>query len=251
MKVSALFTHLVWLVSWIDSSCDGFVSSRSTVRTLGFVHPVAKKKYQNFAIEAEAGDDDNVIVGSVLEQERMITNGFDQEFEYSRCLNPKEERDLVMKEEDQYSIIEKRSMGAKLMKKPLRFLNKLITLKGSSSSPGTLILVRGGESVWNANGTFTGWADPDFSVKGKQECEHAGRLLLEQGFEPDIVYTSRLKRAIHSTWVILLEINALYLPVFKSWRLNERNYGSLTGLSKHETAKKSRRGCSTELEKLS
>ena len=66
----------------------------------------------------------------------------------------------------------------------------------------------------------------------------AKRLLLEQGYEPDIVYTSRLKRSIHSAWIILNVIDAMFIPIFKSWRLNERNYGSLTGLSKQETAKK-------------
>lgn len=102
--------------------------------------------------------------------------------------------------------------------------------------PGTLILVRHGESVWNANKTFTGWADPDLSEKGKREIEYAARLLLEGGYEIDVVFTSRLKRAIRSTWVLLQELNEVYLPVFKSWRLNERMYGALTGKCKSETA---------------
>jgi 2,3-bisphosphoglycerate-dependent phosphoglycerate mutase len=102
--------------------------------------------------------------------------------------------------------------------------------------PGTLILVRHGESVWNANKTFTGWADPDLSDRGEREVEHAARLLLEGGYEIDVVFTSRLKRAIRSVWIILQEMNQVYLPVFKSWRLNERMYGALTGLCKSETA---------------
>ena len=102
--------------------------------------------------------------------------------------------------------------------------------------PGTLILVRHGESLWNANKTFTGWADPDLSERGYREVEHAARLILEGGYEIDVVFTSRLKRAIRSAWIILQEMNQVYLPVFKSWRLNERMYGALTGLCKSETA---------------
>lgn len=104
--------------------------------------------------------------------------------------------------------------------------------------PGTLILVRHGESLWNANKTFTGWANPDLSSQGYREVEHAARLLLEGGYDIDIVFTSRLTRAIRSAWIILREFDQVYLPVFKSWRLNERNYGALTGLSKTETAER-------------
>jgi len=102
--------------------------------------------------------------------------------------------------------------------------------------PGTLILVRHGESEWNANKTFTGWADPDLSPQGYREVEHAARLLLEGGYKVDVVFTSRLKRAIRSAFLLLQEYGEVYLPVFKSWRLNERMYGALTGLSKTETA---------------
>ena len=107
---------------------------------------------------------------------------------------------------------------------------------GGTIQPGNLILVRHGESEWNANKTFTGWADPDLSEQGVRETEHAARLLLAGGFDIDVVFTSRLKRAIRSTWIILGEMNQLYIPVFKSWRLNERMYGALTGLCKKETA---------------
>ena len=103
---------------------------------------------------------------------------------------------------------------------------------------GTLILVRHGESLWNANKTFTGWADPDLSERGYREVEHAARLILEGGYEIDVVFTSRLKRAIRSVWIILQEMNQVYLPVFKSWRLNERMYGALTGLCKSDTAQR-------------
>ena len=78
----------------------------------------------------------------------------------------------------------------------------------------------------------------DLSDRGVREVEHAARLLLEGGYEIGVVFTSRLKRAIRSVWIILQEMNRVYLPVFKSWRLNERNYGALTGLSKKETAEK-------------
>jgi len=103
--------------------------------------------------------------------------------------------------------------------------------------PGTLILVRGGESEYAKNNTFTGWADPGLTQGGRQQMEHAGRLLLEAGYTPDIIYTSRLKRAIQSVWMIVQEISAPYLPVYKSWRLNGRHYGKLTGLCKKETSR--------------
>jgi len=103
--------------------------------------------------------------------------------------------------------------------------------------PGSLILLRCGESEWTKTGRFTGWADPDLIREGVLEVEHAGRLLLSEGYEPDIIYTSRLKRAVKSTWTIVNALNAPFLPVFKSWRLNERNYGALTGLKKMDAAK--------------
>lgn len=119
-------------------------------------------------------------------------------------------------------------IGVKVTKK---LMNKV-------PEPGTLILVRHGESEWNANKTFTGWADPSLSEQGIRETEHAARLLLAGGYDIDVVFTSRLKRAIRSTWIVLGEMNQLYLPVFKSWRLNERMYGALTGLCKKQTAEK-------------
>jgi 2,3-bisphosphoglycerate-dependent phosphoglycerate mutase len=126
----------------------------------------------------------------------------------------------------------KRSLWMRMIRAPLKALGK----PKANGEPGTLILVRHGESAWNANRTFTGWADPDLTEKGKREVEHAARLLLEGGYEIDVVFTSRLKRAIRSTWIILQEMNSVYLPVFKSWRINERMYGALTGLGKKDTA---------------
>lgn len=101
-----------------------------------------------------------------------------------------------------------------------------------------LVLVRHGESTWNQENRFTGWTDVELSDKGKQEAIQAGLLLKEQGFEFDIAYTSVLKRAIHTLWSILDGVEQSWLPVEKSWRLNERHYGALQGLNKAETAQK-------------
>lgn len=101
-----------------------------------------------------------------------------------------------------------------------------------AAKPGTLILVRHGESEWNQKKLFTGWVDVDLSQRGRAEIEHAARLLLERGYTIDIAYTSMLKRAIRSSWIILTEINQIYRPCVKSWRLNERMYGALEGVYK-------------------
>ena len=98
--------------------------------------------------------------------------------------------------------------------------------------PGHLILIRHGESEWNDKKLFTGWVDVDLNERGRREIEHAGRLLLERGLKIDVTYTSRQKRAIRSTWIILRELNQIFRPVFKSYRLNERMYGDLEGKSK-------------------
>ena len=118
----------------------------------------------------------------------------------------------------------KRSKLGRMISKPFRVLSEL-TGKKKVVEPGTLILVRHGESQWNKNKTFTGWADPDLTEQGKREMEHAARLLMEDGYEIDVVFTSRLSRAIRSCWILLQEFNKVYLPVFKSWRLNERMVG--------------------------
>ena len=98
-------------------------------------------------------------------------------------------------------------------------------------------MLRCGQSEFNVNQTFTGWMDPDLTEEGVRECEHAARLLLAEGYEPDVVYTSRLTRAVKSVWTLLEGLDALYTPVFKTYRLNQRCYGSLEGLSKKDTAK--------------
>jgi 2,3-bisphosphoglycerate-dependent phosphoglycerate mutase len=101
-----------------------------------------------------------------------------------------------------------------------------------------LVLLRHGESVWNRENRFTGWTDVDLSTAGLEEARAAGRLLRAEGFDFDFTYTSVLKRAIRTLWVALEEMDRLWLPVEKSWRLNERHYGALQGLNKAETAAK-------------
>jgi len=101
-----------------------------------------------------------------------------------------------------------------------------------------LVLIRHGESTWNVENKFTGWTDVDLSPKGLQEAHEAGRLLKKEGFEFDVAFTSLLKRAIRTLWTTLDEMDLMWIPVHKSWRLNERHYGDLQGLNKSETAAK-------------
>lgn len=101
-----------------------------------------------------------------------------------------------------------------------------------------LILVRHGESAWNKSNRFTGWVDVDLSEKGVGEAREAGRILKENGFDPKVAYTSYLKRAIKTLHLALEEMDRLWIPVLKSWRLNEKHYGMLQGLNKAETAAK-------------
>lgn len=101
-----------------------------------------------------------------------------------------------------------------------------------------LVLIRHGESEWNKLNLFTGWTDVELSEKGHEEAKNGGRLLKEAGFHFDVAYTSYLKRAIHTLNHVLEEMGEEYIPVIKSWRLNERHYGALQGLNKSETAEK-------------
>ena len=101
-----------------------------------------------------------------------------------------------------------------------------------------LVLVRHGESVWNKENRFTGWTDVDLSEKGVEEAKQAGVILKDAGFTFDLAYTSLLKRAIKTLWYILEATDLLWIPVQKSWRLNERHYGALQGLNKAEMAAK-------------
>lgn len=101
-----------------------------------------------------------------------------------------------------------------------------------------LVLLRHGESIWNKENLFTGWTDVGLTEKGMSEAKQSGQLMKKEGFEFDIVYTSVLKRAIKTMWIALEEMDLMWLPVVRSWRLNERHYGALQGLNKAETAAK-------------
>ncbi|HEX9027360.1 MAG TPA: 2,3-diphosphoglycerate-dependent phosphoglycerate mutase [Clostridium sp.] len=101
-----------------------------------------------------------------------------------------------------------------------------------------LVLIRHGESLWNLENKFTGWTDVDLSENGLKEARMAGKILKENGFTFDIAYTSVLKRAIRTLWIALHEMDLMWIPVYKSWKLNERHYGALQGLNKADTAEK-------------
>src|SRR5436190_1786160 len=101
-----------------------------------------------------------------------------------------------------------------------------------------LVLLRHGESVWNQENRFTGWTDVGLSEKGIEEAKAAGDLLRREGYDFDLAFTSVLKRAIKTLWIVLEDMDRMWIPTQKSWRLNERHYGALQGLNKAETAAK-------------
>jgi 2,3-bisphosphoglycerate-dependent phosphoglycerate mutase len=101
-----------------------------------------------------------------------------------------------------------------------------------------LVLLRHGESVWNKENKFTGWTDVDLSEKGMAEAREAGKVLKKEGYVFDAAYTSVLKRAIRTLWFVLDELDLMWIPIYNSWRLNERHYGALQGLNKSEMAQK-------------
>ena len=101
-----------------------------------------------------------------------------------------------------------------------------------------IVLLRHGESAWNKENRFTGWTDVDLSEKGVQEAHAAARRLKEEGYVFDVAYTSVLRRAIKTLWIVLEEMDLMWIPVYRSWRLNERMYGALQGLNKAETAER-------------
>ena len=101
-----------------------------------------------------------------------------------------------------------------------------------------LVLLRHGQSQWNLENRFTGWTDVDLTTQGINEACKAGKLLLEEGYHFDLAYTSVLKRAIRTLWIVLENMNLMWIPVHQSWRLNERHYGALQGLNKQETTAK-------------
>jgi 2,3-bisphosphoglycerate-dependent phosphoglycerate mutase len=101
-----------------------------------------------------------------------------------------------------------------------------------------MVLLRHGESTWNKENRFTGWTDVDLNDKGREEAQEAARLMAAEKYEFDVAYTSVLKRAIRTLWIALDEMDMMWIPVHRSWRLNERHYGALQGLNKPETAAK-------------
>jgi 2,3-bisphosphoglycerate-dependent phosphoglycerate mutase len=101
-----------------------------------------------------------------------------------------------------------------------------------------LVLLRHGESTWNKETLFTGGTDVDLSKKGIEEAHEGGRVLLKEGYTFDVAYTSVLKRAIRTLWIVLDEMDLMWIPVYRHWRLNERHYGALQGLNKAQTAEK-------------
>jgi 2,3-bisphosphoglycerate-dependent phosphoglycerate mutase len=111
-------------------------------------------------------------------------------------------------------------------------------MKPTSNQPGSLVMVRHGQSEWNLRNLFTGWHDVDLSEKGIGEARSAGQLLRDEGLTFDIAFTSMLVRAIRTLWLIMDEMDLMWVPVERHWRLNERHYGALQGLDKAETAAK-------------
>lgn len=101
-----------------------------------------------------------------------------------------------------------------------------------------VVLLRHGESTWNKENRFTGWTDVDLSEKGFVEAKKSGEVLKKEGYTFDIAFTSVLKRAIRTLWIVMDELDLMYIPVIRNWRLNERHYGALQGMNKSETAKK-------------
>src|SRR5579863_9524088 len=111
------------------------------------------------------------------------------------------------------------------------------TGRRSDGPMNKLILVRHGESVWNKENRFSGWIDVGLSEKGIGEAVNAARLLKKEGYTFDVAYTSVLKRAIKTLWIILEELDLMWIPVYRNWRMNERHYGALQGLDKAETVR--------------
>lgn len=111
-------------------------------------------------------------------------------------------------------------------------------MRMSAEAPYKVVLLRHGESTWNDEGLFTGWADCPLSEAGQQEAHEAAKLLADAGFTFDLAYTSVLKRAIRTLWTVMEDMDLMWIPVIRDWRLNERHYGGLQGLNKKETVAK-------------
>ena len=185
-----------------------------------FAHsPVNDEESSESAATSDEYEKFSVIKSSSNRQLYKQLKDLEEMEEYSRCLSPREERKSVLQEGDEYD------------DKAYRWWNRAIQAfktKATRKKTGTLILIRCGESTYHANQTFTGWMDPPLSENGVEQCRHAAQLLLAEGHDPDVVYTSRLKRAITSSWNILETMDALFIPVHKTYRLNQRMYGGET-----------------------
>ncbi|CAJ1949642.1 unnamed protein product [Cylindrotheca closterium] len=148
-----------------------------------------------------------------------------EEYEgYSNSLSQGQEKNRVLAELEPQESIWRRMFREISIKRKTR--------------PGSLVLLRCCESTFNLNETFTGWLDPPLSDEGVKQSQHAGRLLLSEGFDVDVVYTSRLKRSITTAWHALETMDSLFIPVYKTYRLNQRMYGALEGLPREETVSK-------------
>jgi 2,3-bisphosphoglycerate-dependent phosphoglycerate mutase len=121
---------------------------------------------------------------------------------------------------------------------PLLTLCYNISKKTEVEKMFKLVLLRHGESIWNKENRFTGWTDVDLSEKGIEEARRAGQVLKKEGFTFELAFTSVLKRAIRTLWIVLDQMDLMWIPVYNSWRLNERHYGALQGLNKSEMAQK-------------
>jgi 2,3-bisphosphoglycerate-dependent phosphoglycerate mutase len=183
--------------------------------------------FVSFRSNTETGGSKTEVGAFPPTQAPKLNNIVVEEYEgYSRCLSPREEKEEVMAELEQ---------GKPLWEKAIQ---KLQMTTREKKKPGVLILLRCSESIHNINQTFTGWLDSPLSERGVKQSQHAGRLLVAEGFDPDVVYTSRLQRSITTAWNTLETMDSLFIPVFKTYRLNQRMYGALQGLSKAEISAK-------------
>jgi 2,3-bisphosphoglycerate-dependent phosphoglycerate mutase len=131
-----------------------------------------------------------------------------------------------------------RSFGSAIQQRSAQTRHHATSGRTSLSMKYTVVLVRHGESTWNKENLFTGWADCPLSEKGVEEATAGGDLLKAEGLTFDVAYTSTLKRAIKTLWIILEQMDLMYIPIVNTWRLNERHYGALQGLNKQETVDK-------------
>lgn len=131
-----------------------------------------------------------------------------------------------------------RSFGSAIQQRSAQTRSHATSGRTSLSMKYTVVLVRHGESTWNKENLFTGWADCPLSEKGVEEATAGGDLLKAEGLSFDVAYTSTLKRAIKTLWIILEQMDLMYIPIVNTWRLNERHYGALQGLNKQETVDK-------------